>query len=111
MAVPSYEEIIQKSIFDLLSLQDISQEKKEAFAKTLGKTVENRVILRLDSLLDDTQAEEWKTLLDGSSENRQVFLEQNRIDIGQLALEEAALLKAELVFLLQDAPASANTEA
>ena len=101
MTVPSTDDILEKNILDLLDLQDIPEEKKQEIYQKLYKTVESRVILRMDSLLNDAEAAEWGKLLEANDRAASdAFLKERHIDVEQLMLQESAIFKAELVYLL-----------
>ena len=103
MATPSYDDIIQKDILELLDLQDLPDDKKQEFYQKLYRTVENRTILRLDNLLTESEIDEWKKFLEaGDREAANSYLKGKDIDIQHMMLEETAVLKAQLVFMLDD---------
>lgn len=102
MAVPSYQDIIEKDIFELLDLQNIPPEQREELATKLYNTIENRVILRLDTIMEAADIESWKKYLEaGDRKGADAYLISKEIDIQKILIEEAAILKAQVVFMLK----------
>lgn len=100
MATISYEDILEKDILDLLDLQALPQEEKQKIYGKLYETIENRAILRVDSLLEENDFATWKTILEsGNRAEADAFLAERDIDVTRILIEEAALVKAQLVFL------------
>lgn len=108
MATPSYQDIIEKDIFELLDLQQIPAAEREELATKLYNTIENRVILRLDTIMEAADVEAWKKYLEaGDRQGADAFLLSKQIDIQKILIEEAAILKAQVVFMLKgEAPAT-----
>lgn len=106
MSSISYDDILQKDILELLDLQDISEEKKQEIYTKIYETVETRAILRMDALFTDEQVETWKKLLEqGDREATRAFLAEHKIDVQKIMLEEMAIFKAQLVFMIKGEPA------
>lgn len=105
MAIPSYDDILDKDILEILNLQGIPQEKKQELYTKMYETIETRAMLRLDALLSADEVETWKKLLqNGDREATQAFLAEKKIDIQKIMLEEMAIFKAQLVFMLKSNP-------
>ena len=101
MAKISYEDILEKDIMELLEIQDIPDENKKEIYQKLYETVENRAILRVDHEISEADFGEWKKMLEsGDRDEADAFLKKRDIDIQRILIEETALLKAQLVFLL-----------
>lgn len=110
MATPSYDDIVQKDILELLELQNIPDDQKQAIYKKLYEIVENRTILRMDHLLSEPDVDAWKKLLEqGDRAAADAFLKEKNIDVQRILIEETAMLKAQLVFMLESSQTSAST--
>lgn len=112
MSTPTYDEIVEKDILELLDLNDLPDDKKRELYEKLYRTVENRVILRLDNLLEEAELDEWKKTLetrDRAAAN--AYLKTKDIDLPRMMLEETAILKAQLVFMLDKDTQAAATGA
>lgn len=104
MATPSYDDIVQKDILELLEIQNIPDDQKQAIYKKLYEIVENRTILRMDHLLSEPDVDAWKKLLEqGDRAAADTFLKAKNIDVQRILIEETAMLKAQLVFMVNPA--------
>ena len=96
----SYQDILNKDVLELLGASELPTEQKAVMYQKMLGILQNRVIMRIDDLLDEADTEGWKQAVDtGNMQTMQEFLESKAIDFPQLLVEEAVLLKSELVDL------------
>lgn len=94
------EEFLDKDIFDLLNVKNISQEEKEKLLKKMLDNIQMRVIVRIDDMLDTSEKQaEFKKVLTLSEKEISEFFEKENIDIEALLVQEALIYKTELVSL------------
>ncbi|MCR4278171.1 MAG: hypothetical protein NUV80_03965 [Candidatus Berkelbacteria bacterium] len=100
MASHALEEILQKSIFEVSELENLSEEKKQEIFEQSYETVMNRVMIRIADLLDEHGIDKLKELIDEADAGAvHQFFESNNIDIDQIASSEALAYKVELAAL------------
>lgn len=98
LAQLTQQQLVESDIFDLLHLQNASDEVKDQFATRVLEGVENRVLLRIFDLLKEDNYSTWVSLLDtGDDEMIRKFLTESDIDMQMLTIEESFRLKQELV--------------
>jgi len=94
-------DLLHKDFFEILGLENISDEEKEKIMEEVGKTLEFKVLNRIWDILearDKKLLEEWKNLMDSQNlEGIKNFLEREKIDLYQIFFEEAIVLKAYLL--------------
>ncbi len=93
------EMFVDNSIFELLEIKEMSDEKKNEIMKDMMTTINNRVLARTLDLLDEQNLRKsFELLLDENDEAKiESFLSENNIDLKKIAAEEAILYKMELV--------------
>lgn len=97
----SVEEILEKDIFELLGIENASDEKKQALLQTMTTTVEARVVNRVAAMLDGNAAEKFQELAEAGDAQKLVdFLVDQKIDLPQIVSEEATRHRVEVVELL-----------
>lgn len=97
------EQFVDDSIFELLDIKDISDEKKSKIMKDMMTTINNRVLARtLDLLEEQNLRKQFELLLDESDQAKtEIFLSKNNVDLKKIVAEEAILYKMELVDTLK----------
>jgi len=96
------KDLIENDIFELLGLKDIPEEQKEELMTKIIEGVESRVVLRIDDLLEDADRDNFGKILDqGDDQAIADFLQTKNINVGQLAAEEALLMKNEILLTAQ----------
>ena len=91
-------DIIEKDILDLIGGESLSQEKKDELHSKMLKTIQNRVIVRIDSTLTDEEIKEWQGVVEGGDPIKiKNFFDSKGIDIEQLMVEEAIVYKTDVV--------------
>lgn len=99
--IPSVKDILDKDLFELLGIENASDEQKQALLITMINTVDARVANRVASLLSDDDAEKFKQLADaGDSDALVDFLVKKEIDLPQIVSEEATRYRVEVAQLL-----------
>ncbi|MFZ5391823.1 MAG: hypothetical protein ACOZAR_01380 [Patescibacteria group bacterium] len=93
------ENFVDNSIFDLLEIREMSDEKKNEIMKDMMTTINNRVLARTLDLVDERNLRKsFESLLDKNDQAKiESFLSENNIDLKIIAVEEAMLYKMELV--------------
>jgi len=92
------DSIIDKSIFELLGIQNASQEKKDKVMSEMAKTVQNRVLARILDNLDDAGVKEFEIIIDKDDEEEtKKYLLTKNIDLVKLATEETLNYKTEII--------------
>lgn len=96
----SYEDIIEKDILGLLGANNMPEEQKRNLYTKMMDTVMNRAMIRVHDALSEKDREEWKKLLDeGDKPKMDKFLHDHGVDLPKILVEEALILKTELVDL------------
>lgn len=94
--------LAEGDIFELMGLQNLSEEKKAALMSQLAQGVQSRVLVRLDDLLKEEDRPAFKELVDKATDEEILrFLEERDINVGQLVVEESLLEKAKVIELAQ----------
>ena len=96
-------EILERDIFEYLNLNSLSDREKAELIENLIVSLQNRVMLRIADLLEEShEFEIFKALLDKESvldEEVIEFLKARNIQVDILTAEEAILLKSEILAL------------
>ena len=93
--------IIDKSIVELLGLNDAPGEKKDKMMQDMMDTVENRVLNRVLNTFNDEEVTECTNLIGQDEDKVKNFLMSHNLDIIQMTVEEVTLLKLELIGMMQ----------
>lgn len=98
MSLIQPKDLIEHDIFELLGLKNIPETQKEELMSQIIEGVESRVVLRIDDLLDEADRDKFGQILDqGDDQAITDFLQSKNINVGQLAAEEALLIKSEIL--------------
>jgi hypothetical protein len=89
------KEIILEKFFNDIGLDEISPEEKEKLFENIFKNLENRILVRLRSIMSDEEVSEWEKL--DSDEELDNFYKEKGIDIDSIAQEEARLSREQLI--------------
>ena len=96
----STDDILNKDILELMGAKDMPDEKKKELYQKMLETIQNRVIARIDDMLTDEEAAEWKKIVDENNHQKnQEFLQRKNIDIKKLYTQELLIYKMEMVNL------------
>lgn len=97
MALTS-QQILEGDILDLVGLSNLPEEQKVEVRTKLMESLMNRVMIRVADIIGDAGMEEFQQTLDSGDDNAiRTYLEGQGIDLKRLAIEEAILLKTEVV--------------
>lgn len=100
--IPSVEEILEKDIFELLGIENASDEQKQELLQTMTTTIEARVVNRVAEMLDDTAAKNFQEIAEAGDADKLVnFLVEQKIDLPQIVSEEATRHRVEVVQLIK----------
>jgi hypothetical protein len=96
------DEILNKDILDLIGMSHLAEEEKGKLYQTMVETIERRVVGRVDEMLSDEEAEEWKKIVDAKDrQGFSDFLKEKSIDLVQIYAQEALIYKTELVSMIR----------
>lgn len=91
------KDVIEKDIFELVGLNDLSSDDKSNLAQKMLKTVQYRTMERFDELLDEDDRPKFIRILeDGDDEKLELFYKVKNFDIEKTMVEEAIKYKTEL---------------
>ena len=90
--------LIEGDLFELLGLNNLSDEQQEEVMRKLIEGLESRVMLRIADLIPETDQEAWEHVL-ASSDDQLIrnYLDDLGINVGQLVAEESLRMKHELL--------------
>lgn len=97
----SVEEFLDTDILKMIGAGEISQEEKNNIYKKMVDTISNRVILKIDDLLQtEENRNKFKSLLEkNDSAAMENFFVEFEIDVKDLIMQETLIYKTELVSL------------
>lgn len=102
MSEEEIKDVLDKDLLELLGMQKISDEKKIEFYEEMTKTIQNRVIVRIDNRLNDAERQEWLELIDKNDQPQMAaYLQSKDIDVDKFMVEEAVIYKAQLMSLVK----------
>lgn len=88
--------LLQKNIFDILGLQNLSTERQAALLEKMTELVMKRLMLRaIEEIKDEDKDEAERVFTSGTDEEKINFLKE-RIDFARLMEEEIVKLKEEM---------------
>jgi len=97
LSIDDYAQIIDTDIFELLGLENMPEDKKADIAEKIGETVISRVLANVLESLEGDKAAELKFLLEENNiEAIKQFLNENNIDLKEIVVKEAVVLKAQI---------------
>lgn len=98
------KEVFEKDILEVLGAKNMPDEEKQKLYQKMTETVQDKVLLRIDSELDEPSREEWiKISSEGDKDKMEEFLRSKNIDVAKMMVEEALIYKLELVTLKKQA--------
>jgi len=107
----SNEDLLEKDIFELLGIQNASEDQKNTILTRMVQTVNMRVAQRIASELSDEEAEEFRQYCEsGNSDEVARFLGERDIDLTNIVAEESTKYRVELASMIRLA-AAGNTNA
>jgi len=91
------KQLLQSSLFDVLGLNQLPDTEQDELRLMVMESIRDRVLVRVVDILGPTLEKKWFELLDkGDDDAVYKFLEDNGIDLRQLAMEEGIRYKVEL---------------
>lgn len=100
MALASVQELLEDDLFALLGIEEADEDKKAEVLAAMTQLVETRVINRVASEMNETDAAEFNRLAEaGDSEGLVKFLVDKEIDLPKVVSEEATRARVEFVEL------------
>ena len=98
----TYDDFIDKSLFDLLDLGEMPQGEQDEVIGKIMETIQSRVVSRILDILSDLDFEKMKSALELKNEEEFFqIISKNNIDVPQIWGEEALYYKIELVDLVK----------
>jgi len=102
MRVNNLEDVLQKSIFEVTDLNNLSDEEKTEVFEKAYETVMNRILIRIADRLSESELDELKKLIDASDQTKvHNFFEEKSIDIDQISTEETLAYKVEMASITE----------
>lgn len=102
MALPTVEELLSKDIFELLNIEEASEERKAAVLKAIADLVDTRVVNRLANMMSDDDAKEFGRLAESGEKEKLIdFLVKKEIDLPVIVSEEATRARVEIAELVR----------
>ncbi len=97
----SVQDILEQPLFELLGVDGIPDEKKEALTQQMAETIEVRTLERLMVELPETDQQRLEELAQANNqEDLNHFLGQHKEIIERISLEEIARYRVELAAIL-----------
>ena len=104
MSDAEIKDVLDKDLLELLNAQCITEDKKADFYEKMTQTIQNRIIIRIDNRLNDSEREQWLELIDRNDHQMmETFLKSKKIDVAALIVEEAIIYKMQLMSLYKQA--------
>lgn len=104
MTEDEIKDVLDKDLLELLDAQGISEEEKTEFYQKMTQTIQNRVIVRIDNRLTDSEREEWLELIDKNDHAQmEAFLKGKNIEVAKWMIEEAIIYKMQLMSIYEQA--------
>lgn len=99
----SFEEFSKLDIFEILGMQNATQEQKNEVEAKMLDAVRAKALDRVDQTLAPEAQAEWKNIVDGDNEDElEPFFQRNNISLSDIMIEEAVKYKMELLQLNED---------
>ena len=101
MAGATSKDLLEKDIFKLLDIEDVSDEKKQELFQTMMNTVDARAMTRMASELSEKEVEEFtKVAEENDPQKLKNWLETKKIDLPKIVTEEAIRYRVEITELI-----------
>ena len=98
----STEELIQGDLLTLMGAEHLTAAEQDELYQAALETIENRVVARIDELLTDEEAQEWKSIVEAQNKDKlKAFFASKQIDLPRLYAEETLLYKSQMIDLVQ----------
>lgn len=107
----SFEQVLDRDIFDLLGLHTLPEKERNALRAVMEETVKNRIIARIVDQFSAAELETWNNLADAGAAKQLAFLDQHKAVLERLALEEALVYKYEVAQLIDVVRTGAQSQA
>jgi hypothetical protein len=96
--------VFEKDILEVLGAKNMPQEEKQRLYEKMNQTVQDKVLLRIDSALDGASRQDWiKISTEGDRAKMEEFLRSKNINVAKMMVEEALIYKLELATLKKQA--------
>lgn len=94
------DDLVTKDLFELLGIDNASDEQKDQIRARMLETIRDRTLLRIADALSPEDFEAYKQLLDQPEDpevDKQIdsFLAERDIDVNAITVEETILVKAQ----------------
>lgn len=94
----SPDELLNKDIFELLGLKDVSDKERSAIIADMSETIQNRILARILDSLSAEKVTQFQQLLDGAEQKAiDDFLITEKLDIQKIATETTIMYKVQLL--------------
>lgn len=96
------KDILDKDLLELMGAKNMPEDKKAELYQKMAKTVQDRVVARIDDKLDDAGRDEFIKLIDeGDKVKTEEYLRSKDIDTAKLLVEEAIIYKTQMMTLIK----------
>lgn len=96
------QEILDKDIIELMGLKDVPDEKKAEIYEKMTQTIQDRVFLRVDEILDVESKQQFAQVLEkGDQAAIKEFLQSKEVNVPQIMMQETMFYKLEIMSLLK----------
>ena len=94
--------IIDEDLLDLMGAKNMPGDAKAALYEKMALTIQDRVLLRIDEMLDEEGRKQFAAVIDsGDQVKTNDFLLSKNIGVPQLLIQEAMLYKVEIMSLMK----------
>ena len=89
--------VINSDIIELLGLTHLPEDQKEKLRTEIGETIENRVFNRLEEEMEKKGlVDAYSKALEAGGTSFDEFLDENKVNLQQMFLEEALIYKVQM---------------
>lgn len=100
----SPEDLIEKNIFEVLGINDISETQKTKLLDKIMAMLEARVSARVLDELNDEDLKAFEEISENDKETIVNFLKAKNLDLDKITAEETLILKLDIVNLFNATP-------
>ena len=92
------EQLIEGDLFELLELQDLPEDQKDEIRGKVMESIGTRILLRIADILPEEDFEAFKKHAESqNNDEMNTLLSKHNIDLNAVTIEEALILKGQLV--------------
>jgi len=99
-STPTVQELVEGDIFEVLGMQELSDEDKKSLVTQMLETVQARVYTKIYQQLDEEEQQEINTI---GSDRILTYLMQKGFDVMTMVIEEGVRYRLELIAVFKGA--------